>query len=280
MSAAALRALALLGALLATGAAPAAERPSVASTNVCTDQMVMTLSDAAQIKGLSPYSRDPSQSWLAAEARRFKRLSGGAEDLMMLRPDLVVSGSYDKRATREMLLQQGVKVVTFNVMPDSLDEVKQQIRKMAALLGHPDRAELEVARLDAAIARARAAVAPRALRVLPLWRRGWVSGQGSLISLLFAEVGLINAASDLGIASGGYASLEAIVKSKPDLILVADGADYAEDEGTALLLHPALQRFYPATKRIVIPERLTVCGGVMLADALDLLVAELTRIAR
>jgi iron complex transport system substrate-binding protein len=280
VSAAALRALALLGALLATGAAPAAERPSVASTNVCTDQMVMTLSDAAQIKGLSPYSRDPSQSWLAAEARRFKRLSGGAEDLMMLRPDLVVSGSYDKRATREMLQQQGVKVVTFNVMPDSLDEVKQQIRKMAALLGHPDRAELEVARLDAAIARARAAVARQSLRVLPLWRRGWVSGQGSLISLLFAEVGLINAASDLGVASGGYASLEAIVKSKPDLILVADGADYAEDEGTALLLHPALQRFYPATKRIVIPERLTVCGGVMLADALDLLVAELTRIAR
>lgn len=280
MSAAALRALALLGALLAAGAAPAAERPSVASTNVCTDQMVMTLSDAAQIKGLSPYSRDPSQSWLAAEARRFKRLSGGAEDLMMLRPDLVVSGSYDKRATREMLQQQGVKVVTFNVMPDSLDEVKQQIRKMAALLDHPDRAELEVARLDAAIARARAAVARQSLRVLPLWRRGWVSGQGSLISLLFAEVGLINAASDLGVASGGYASLEAIVKSKPDLILVADGADYAEDEGTALLLHPALQRFYPATKRIVIPERLTVCGGVMLADALDLLVAELTRIAR
>jgi iron complex transport system substrate-binding protein len=280
VSAAALRALALLGALLAAGAAPAAERPSVASTNVCTDQMVMTLSDAAQIKGLSPYSRDPSQSWLAAEARRFKRLSGGAEDLMMLRPDLVVSGSYDKRATREMLQQQGVKVVTFNVMPDSLDEVKQQIRKMAALLDHPDRAELEVARLDAAIARARAAVARQSLRVLPLWRRGWVSGQGSLISLLFAEVGLINAASDLGVASGGYASLEAIVKSKPDLILVADGADYAEDEGTALLLHPALQRFYPATKRIVIPERLTVCGGVMLADALDLLVAELTRIAR
>lgn len=280
MNAAALRALALLGALLAAGAAPAAERPSVASTNVCTDQMVMTLGDAAQIKGLSPYSRDPSQSWLAAEARRFKRLSGGAEDLMMLRPDLVVSGSYDKRATREMLLQQGVKVVAFNVMPDSLDEVKQQIRKMAALLGHPDRAEIEVARLDAAIARARAVVAQRSLRVLPLWRRGWVSGQGSLISLLFAEVGLINAASDLGVASGGYASLEAIVKSKPDLILVADGADYAEDEGTALLLHPALQRFYPATKRIVIPERLTVCGGVMLADALDLLVAELARIAR
>ena len=40
------------------------------------------------------------------------------------------------------------------------------------------------------------------------------------------------------------------------------------------------ERFYPAEKRIVIPERLTVCGGVMLADALDLLVRELKRVER
>ena len=33
-------------------------------------------------------------------------------------------------------------------------------------------------------------------------------------------------------------------------------------------------------KRIVIPERLTECGGVMLAEALDVLTAELKRVAR
>jgi iron complex transport system substrate-binding protein len=30
----------------------------------------------------------------------------------------------------------------------------------------------------------------------------------------------------------------------------------------------------------VIPERLTVCGGVMLAEALDVLTAELKRVSR
>jgi iron complex transport system substrate-binding protein len=272
--------IALAGVWLAANAAQAAERPSIASTNVCTDQLLMTLADPPQIVGLSPYSRDAAQSWLAVEAHRFRKLSGSAEDLLMLRPDLVVSGAYDKRATRELLKQQGVDLVTFNVVPDSLNEVKAQIRQMAALAGHPDRAEAEVARLDQAIARARLAVAQKPLKVLPLWRRGWVSGQGSLINLLFAEIGLANAAGDLGIASGGFASLEAIIKARPDLILVADGGDFAEDEGTALLLHPALQKFYPASKRIIIPERLTVCGGVMLADALDLLVKELARVAR
>lgn len=273
------RGLGIAGALALSGGAHAAPL-SVASTNVCTDQLVMTLADPSQIVGLSPYSRDPAQSWLAAEAQRFPKISGGAEDLLMLRPDVVVSGAYDKRATRQMLQQQGVRVVQFNVVPETLDEVKQQIRDMAALLGHSERADADVARLDRSIARARAAVAHRPLRVLPLWRRGWVSGQGSLINLLFAEIGLTNAAGDLGIASGGFASLEAIVQARPDLILVADGGGFAEDEGTALLLHPALQRFYPAEKRIIIPERLTVCGGVMLADALDLLVSELARVTR
>jgi iron complex transport system substrate-binding protein len=54
--------------------------------------------------------------------------------------------------------------------------------------------------------------------------------------------------------------------------------DRAEDEGRAFLLHPALEHFYPPAKRIVLPERLIVCGGVMLAEALDVLVKELARV--
>ena len=45
-------------------------------------------------------------------------------------------------------------------------------------------------------------------------------------------------------------------------------------------MHPALERFYPPEKRIVIPERMTECGGVLLADALDALAAEVKRVGR
>jgi iron complex transport system substrate-binding protein len=89
---------------------------------------------------------------------------------------------------------------------------------------------------------------------------------------------LSNAASGLGITHGGFAKLEAIVAARPDFILISDGSDVAEDEGSALLLHPALEKMYPPSRRILIPEDLTVCAGPMLADALDRLVAELKRI--
>jgi len=262
------------------GFAPAlaAGLPRIASMNVCTDQLLIPLADPAQILGLSRFSRDAWQSFAADAARRFPILSGGAEDVLVLKPDIVVASMFDKRSTRELLKEKGLHLAEFAV-PRNLDEVKAQIREMGEIAGHPDRATAEIARLDAAVVRARQAVTTKHYRVLPLSRRGWVSGSDSLVSSLLTETGLFNAAGDLGLGPG-FASLEAIVNLKPDFLLVSEAGDRAEDDGRAFLLHPALERFYPPAKRIVIPERLTVCGGVMLAEALDVLVAELKRVER
>jgi iron complex transport system substrate-binding protein len=259
--------------------AHAAGLPRVVSINLCTDQLLLPLADPAQILGLSRFSHDAWQSWAADDARRFPSLSGGAEDVLVLKPDVVVASLFDKRSTRELLKAQGLRLAEFSV-PRNLDEVKGQIREMGEIVRHQDRAEAEIARLDAAMARARRAVEEKRYSVLPLSRRGWVSGSDSLVSSLLTETGLFNAAADLGVGQGGFASLEAIVHAKPDFLLLSEAGDRAEDDGRAFLLHPALERFYPPSKRIVIPERLTVCGGVMIADALDALVAELKRVSR
>jgi iron complex transport system substrate-binding protein len=245
--------------------------------NVCTDQLLVALADPEQILGLSRFSRDAS--WAADNISRYPILSGGAEDVLVLRPDIVVASQFDKRSTRELLKENGLHLVELAV-PQDLDEAKVQIREMGEIIGHPDRATLEIARLDAAIARARQAVADKRYRVLQLSRRGWVAGSDSFVSSLLTETGLFNMAGELGFAFGGFAPLEAIVNLKPDFILVSQAGDYARDDGQAFLLHPALERFYPPAKRIVIPERLTECGGVMLAQALDVLVKELKRVER
>jgi len=259
------------------GASHAAELPRVASINLCTDQLLVTLADPAQILGLSPYSRDRARSWDAEKAAQFPKLSGEAEDVLVLRPDAVVAGRFTKRATRELLKEKGLRVVEFDAAR-SLDEVKKQIRQMGDVVQHPDRAAAEIKRLDVAIAHAREVVSRKPYRVLALSRRGWVSGGDSLTSSLLATAGLSNAAADLGYKLGGFASLEAIVSLKPDFLLVSDAGDFAEDEGRAFLLHPALEQLYPASKRLVIPEKLTVCGGPRLSEALDRLASELERV--
>jgi len=188
----------------------AADLPRVASMNLCTDQLLISLADPGQILGLSRYEGGRFKSFAVEGAEQFRVLSGGAEDVLLLHPDVVVASQYDKRSTRELLKEKGLHLAEFAV-PRNLDEVRAQIREMGDLVGHPDRATAEVSRLDDAIARARKAVSQHHYKVLPLSQRGWVSGSDSLLSSLLAETGLFNAAGDLGIAFGGYASLEAIV---------------------------------------------------------------------
>lgn len=261
------------------GAARAAPLPKLASINVCSDQLLLTLADPGQILGLGPYARDAARSHLSEQAKSFPKLSGEAEDVLMLKPDLVFSTRFTRRATRDFLKQRGLRVVELEAVR-TLDEVKAQIRQIGDLVGHPDRAAAAIARIDAAIARAREAASRQPYRVLPLERRGWVSGRDSLITSMLSAVGLVNAAGALGFTFGGFATLEAVVALHPDYLLISEEGDFAEDEGRAFVLHPALQRFYPPSKRITIPEQLTVCGGPMLADALDRLTAELSRVAR
>jgi iron complex transport system substrate-binding protein len=274
--------LKLLAAMIALAlpgsAASAANLPRLVSMNVCTDQLVLALADPEQILGLSRFSRDGWQS-KAGDISRYPVLSGGAEDVLLIRPDIVVVSAFDKRSTRELLKAKGLHLAELAV-PRTLDEARQQIREAGDITGHPDRAAAEIARLDAALARARRAVFERHYRVLPLSRRGWVAGSDSFVGSLLAETGLRSAAGDLGFSFGGFASLEAIVNLRPDFIVVSQAGDTARDDGQAFLLHPALERFYPPEKRIVIPERMTECGGVLLADALDALTAEVKRVGK
>src|ERR1700732_53899 len=105
--------------------------PRIVSMNVCTDQLLIPLADPEQILGLSRFSRDAWQSFAADDARRYRILSGGAEDILVLKPDIVVAGLFDKRSTRELLKDKGVHLAEFAVSRQ-LDELKSQIREMGA----------------------------------------------------------------------------------------------------------------------------------------------------
>jgi iron complex transport system substrate-binding protein len=191
-----------------------------------------------------------------------------------------LAGRFTRLATREMLKRLGYRVVELE-SPRSLDDAVAQIRQVASLLGHPERGEALAARIAAAEADAEAvATLPgRAPTVAVYQRRGYVTGADTLTSALLDEVGLANVAGALVGAYGGFVPLERLVADAPDYLIVA-GDPGAVDQGAALLDHPALVRLYPPERRIVLPERLTVCAGPSLPDALDYLAGEARRIRR
>jgi len=274
-----------LAALAVTAALPAAFAETdtasrIVSINLCADNLLIALADPEQIAALSPYAVDPKLSFFADRAANFRHDAAEAETVVELKPDLVLAGRFTKLATRDMLATLGYRVVPLDAVR-SINQSIAQIREIAELVGHPERGEALIGEIAAARARARQATADLAVppTAAVYQRRGYVTGAETLSADLLASVGLANAGGSLAGRIGGFVPLEQLVATRPDYLVVAGPDIRAEDQGTALLAHPALERLYPAGRRIVLPERLTVCAGPSLPAALDWLAAEVSRMA-
>jgi iron complex transport system substrate-binding protein len=263
-------------------AATASEPPErIVSINLCADELLISLADPDQIAALSPFSTDQTLSFVAAQARHFRHDASDAEVVVGLNPDLVLAGRFTKLATREMLTRLGYRVVLLDPARSIADSIRQ-IREIAALVGHPQRGEALIADIEAARAQAEYAAAERKIKLSAAvyQRRGYVTGGNTLSSELMAIVGLENTGAELAGSTGGFVPLEEVIIARPDLLVVASPTITPEDQGSALLAHPALVKLYSPSKRITLPERLTVCGGPSLPAAIDWLAAEIQTVVQ
>jgi iron complex transport system substrate-binding protein len=274
-----LLAFAVFSAAAASQAARAEAAPRrVVSFNICTDQLVVALADPDQIAGLSPYATDPTLSAVAEEARAFPRLEWHAESTIPLNPDLVLVGPRDRSVTQRLLIALGFRVVEIPFI-STIAAAREQIRQVAALLGHPDRGEALLARLDAARRRLANTPRPDAATALLVEHNGYSEGPTSLAAAMMAEAGLRPpAGAPAGI--GGYVALERLIMMRPDILVLHKLIDTPRDQGSIYLTHPALLALYPPSRRIVLPNRFTLCGGPGLVAGLDHLADEIARLPR
>jgi len=239
--------------------AQTAQLPRTASLNLCTDQLLLALADADHILALSPLARDPSLSMLSENARPFATVYPRSESLLQIKPDLVLTAPYEHRLTRKILNQNRIDTMAFGAWT-GIDHGKEQIRQLAARLGHPDRGQMLINHIDEALA-VRPKTALQTISFLEIERRLYAPGAQGVISDILSQWGLSNAAKSLGVERGGFVALERLIMNPPDLLIVTETSPKAEDLGTALLRHPALNRIYNDKRRIGVPTRLTLCGG-------------------
>ena len=256
----------------------AADAPRrVVSFNICADQLVTALAEPAQVAGLSPYAADPVLSVVADDARQFPRIEWQAESTIPLQPDLVLVGPRDRSATQRLLRALGFRVVEVGLV-NTVEAARAQISEVARLLGQPQRGEALLARLDAARARLAAAPRPAANTAMLVERSGYAEGPASLAAAMIAEAGLRPpAGAPAGL--GGFVPLETLVMLRPDLLILHGIYSEAHDQGAVYLTHPALAALYPPSRRLVLPERYTLCGGPALVAAFDYLADALGRLA-
>lgn len=258
-------------AALPVAVTPAAARPQrIVSLNLCADQYLMALADPGQIAALSPYARDPDISAGAAVAKRLPVVRGHAEEVFALSPDLVLASPFHRREALAMV--EGGRIAVVEVPPaESYAAIVDQVRLVARAVGHVDRGEALIRRMNADLA---ALPRPRAQGVAAYYqRRGFMTGTGTLIDELMTRVGLVNLAGRLGRPALSRVSLEEMVASRPDYLIVESATDRIADQGTEMLHHPALA----AMARLRLPQAWTVCGGPSYVTAARSLVSQLAR---
>lgn len=261
---------------LLSGNGHAAQLPRrVVSINLCTDQLLLALAEPSQIAGLGRFARRTDMAFLAASAQGYPLVRGAAEEVLRLRPDLVLAGAFSGRASRAVLVAHGIRVETF-APPRSIAEAKAEIVRAGDVLGASERGARLVAEIDRAVSLAeKTARAGQPSTALPLQRRGYASGRETMVSSVLEAAGLVNAAEKLGIDTIGRAPLEAILKLRPDL-LVVEGDGPALDQATAFLKHPALAHAAATSRIIALPTAEVACGGPSLPALMRRVVAGLT----
>jgi iron complex transport system substrate-binding protein len=259
-------------ALLATAAVATSPPRRIVSLNLCADQFLLAFAPREAIASLSPSAADPGFSYLAEAAAGLPRNAGDGERIALAPPDLVLAGPWDQRAKRLLLARAGAPMHVIGFW-ESFDDGAARIRAAGRALGADEKAEVLVAAIDARRAKLRAlALPPR--RFLLLQRRGYVPGPANVVSLALREAGLVDASAGWALPFGGLASIERILAEAPDILVVTGEDLRAEDMGSALIDHPALAARYPATKRLVLPRRLTLCDGPATPALLEALEAQ------
>ena len=129
-----------LALLSATAGLQAAAPQSIASTNLCTDQLLVMLAEPEQIASLSHLAADPEYSFVAERARRYPANSGGAEELLQLDPQLVLISSHTPRLTRARLAEQGLRSEELPAARN-LEDVYRNLRTMGRWLDAAARAQ-------------------------------------------------------------------------------------------------------------------------------------------
>ncbi|WP_232280938.1 ABC transporter substrate-binding protein [Novosphingobium nitrogenifigens] len=227
-------------------------RPRIVSLNPCSDAILAEVADPDQILAISSYSKNPDEASLSpAAAARFPSTRGTVEEVVALQPDLVIDGAYAAPSSVTAFGRLGIRFETMGTQR-SVADTEADVRRVAALAGHPERGEVLVRRMETALA---AAAPPADFTPLDavMWEGGGiVAGDDTLIGDLMSRTGFTNVAGREGFQQADLYPLERLLAAPPR-VLMTSGSGRA-------LHHPALAALHETT-RADMPQNLLYCGG-------------------
>lgn len=242
------------------GLAAAAESAPrrVASLNLCTDELLLTLGDPRQIVSVTHLAQQPAETPYWRQARRYRRNDGSLVSVAGLRPDLVLTMGGGARDRIRVARRLGIPVLDLPY-PQSLADVEQAIRSVSRALGRPSAGAGAVATIE------------RLKRTRPVRQSDslWLGGGGRTVAaegLAAQWMGLVGLRQRA--VAGDRVSLEQLLVRPPAVILRSDYRSGQYSSEQRWLSHPLARRVRGA-RSIATDGRLWTCMGPALAAEIE-----------
>jgi iron complex transport system substrate-binding protein len=223
-----------------------AEKPTlvpkrIVSAFLCTDEYVLRLVPRNRIVALSYLAADthPVVSTIAREAKGIPAIRASAEQILALRPDLVVTYENTNVRQTQLLRAAGARVLEVP-WAQSLPDVRKVTRTLGARLGADARAEALIQRMDSELAVARAGEPHPPVRALLYEPNGYATSGGVTDEILAAS-GLQKVGTGAHLTRSGTLPVEEVLTIAPELLIL--NGEYEEEPARAdlVLRHPALR---------------------------------------
>lgn len=271
-------ALALCAAILPAHAQP----QRIVSMNLCTDELLMRIVDPARIAAITHLSQQKINAPLGLDAIASKLAinHGLAEEVIALKPDLILAGSFTTSTATALLRRLGYTVLIFE--PEtSFEDMRANIRKLAAATGDTARAEQIIAAFDARLAALQARI-PDGKRptFADIGVNNYITGDNTLYAEVVNAAGYRTLGQALGFSGYRTVPLEQLLAIRPALMSTATPWTSPPSLSTMALGHPALRAMTARTPQVEIPERYTTCGAPSLLGAIEILVEAREKMGR
>ena len=234
----------------------------IVSLNLCADQLLMALLPPERLIGITQLASDPEASYLYQEASQFHQHSSRIEDIMALKPDLVVAGEFTAQPTNQLLEELGYNVIKLG-LPATSDGIFQQVSFLGQQIGEPARAEALILKLREELTRITALQEKKHKRAVVYYANGFTAGRHTIVNEILEMAGLINIAAELNLDFIAPLSLESLLVSKPDVLLLGRLNENTDSLAHQVLRHEAINRYTELrqVQKIMVPDRYWSCAG-------------------
>lgn len=257
-----------------------ADKPHrVVSLNLCLDQLLIMLAEPEHIASLSYLAADPKLSFTHEQARHYPNNRGQAEEILPLKPDLILAAPYSARSSVTLLQRLDYRVEEFG-LAGKLEDIRDQIRQLATALQEQDKGEALISQMEDRIQQAlmRNPFPDHAPLAVFYSSNGYSYGRHTLQDELLTLLGLRNLAAEAGLNGPGLLSLETLIRAQPDILIVDTQADKQGQLAHFMLHHPALEKAITGPQTIKLSDKYFQCAGPMFAEALDKMSLALERL--